>query len=133
MPPPHPFVRLFIFAMHRDMIKDDAEFTRYNRGPLFKECLLEGRLSAYIRIKLILQCDQIIIAVFFWYLGNTDLSSKQLIQGTKKTRSCCTGHPVFYYDVQNMYYWYTIQYISLFFNTTYSFPLYSLDTLSLFV
>ena len=46
-PPPPTIVRPFIFAMHRDMIKDEVEYTRYNRGTVFKECLLERRLSVY--------------------------------------------------------------------------------------
>ena len=35
------------------------------------------------------------MAVFFWYLGKSDLSSVcHFLQGTRKRRPCITSHPV---------------------------------------
>ena len=46
----------------------------------------------------IIQGDQLIIVVFFWDLGKSDLSrngvhwTSHFIQGTRKTRTCLIGH-----------------------------------------
>ena len=46
-----------------------------------------------------LQGDQLYMAVCSWYLLKTDLSSNMLachfLQGTRNTRSCIAGHPVY--------------------------------------
>ena len=51
-----------------------------------------------------IQLDHINMAVFFWYLGKSDLSSvcycrcvhqtSHFLQGTRTTRPCITGYPV---------------------------------------
>ena len=62
-----------------------------------------GRVTSTIYINK-LQGGQLNMAVCFWYLGKSELSSvrvyssvhwtNQFLQGTRKTRPCRTGHPV---------------------------------------
>ena len=55
-------------------------------------------------VRCFIQGDQLDMAVFFWYQVESDVSSvhvynsihrtSHLLQGTRKTRQCLTGHPV---------------------------------------